>query len=132
MRGKKFLKSAGSLYTPPNQLAYDTSDTPGICWSCWRHEYGSGNMKETDCRVIILFSPDDSTPADQAVTIVRMKPNDITAMDTPRIVSSVRSLCRSVFFSTSLMMNMESLRWSVRPCQGASACAPSPPHADRV
>ena len=37
-------------------------------------------MNETDWRVIIRFAADASTPAYHAVTIVRIKPNAMTAM----------------------------------------------------
>ena len=68
-------------------------------------------MNDTEWRVIIRLDAEASTPADQAVTIVRMNPNDITATAIPKIVSSVLSLWRSPFFRTSLMMNMRRPRW---------------------
>src|SRR5205823_13380360 len=71
-RGQKFLKSLGSPYTPPSQLAQETAVTPGARTICWRYGAGNGKMNDTLCRVIIRFSADAATPAFQAPTIVRI------------------------------------------------------------
>src|SRR5256886_8766617 len=101
-RGQKFLKSLGSPYTPPNQLAQETAVTPGARTICWRYGAGSGKMNDTLCRVIIRFSADAATPAFQAPTIVRIRPNAITAVAMPSMVSTVRRRCRNRFLRTIL------------------------------
>src|SRR5438034_11102191 len=75
-RGQKFLKSLGSPYTPPNQLAHDTAVTPGTRAICWRYGSGTGKMNDTLCRVIIRFAADPATPAFHAPTMVRIRPKD--------------------------------------------------------
>src|SRR6266566_4951620 len=59
-------------------------------------------MNETLCRVIIRFAAEAATPAFQAPTIVRIKPNAITAVAIPSIVRTVRSRCRNRFLRTIL------------------------------
>src|SRR6266550_4346149 len=95
MRGQKFLKSLGSgPYTPPNQLAHDTVVTPGTRSISARSAVGSGKMNDTRCRTIMRLAEEPATPAFQAPTMVRSRPNAITAVAIPRIVRVVRSLWR--------------------------------------
>src|SRR6266576_1992982 len=95
MRGQKFLKSLGSgPYTPPNQLAHDTVVTPGTRSISARSAVGSGKMNDTRCRTIMRLAEEPATPAFQAPTMVRSRPNAITAVAIPRIVRIVRSLWR--------------------------------------
>src|SRR5467141_2218235 len=101
-RGQKFLKSLGSPYTPPNQLAHETAATPGIRAICWRYGSGTGKMNDTLWCVIIRFSAEAATPAFHAPTIGRIRPNAITAVAIPSIVRIVRSRCRNRFLRTIL------------------------------
>src|SRR5207247_8310545 len=101
-RGQKFLKSLGSPYTPPNQFAHDTAVTPGTRRICWRYGSGTGKMKETLWCVIMRFAADAATPAFHAPTMVRIRPNAMTAVAIPSIVSTVRSRCRNTFLRTIL------------------------------
>src|SRR6266496_770070 len=102
IRGQKFLKSLGSPYTPPNQFAHDTAGTPGTRRICWRYGSGTGKMKETLWCVIMRFAADAATPAFHAPTMVRIRPNAMTAVAIPSIVSTVRSRCRNTFLRTIL------------------------------
>src|SRR2546423_4055081 len=101
-RGQKFLKSLGSPYTPPNQLAHETAVTPGIRAICWRYGSGTGKMNDTLCRVILRFAADPATPAFHAPTMVRIRPKAITAVAMPSIVSTVRRRCRNRFLGRIL------------------------------
>src|SRR2546427_4483670 len=101
-RGQKFLKSLGSPYTPPNQFAHDTAVTPGTRRICWRYGSGTGKMKETLWCVIMRFAADAATPAFHAPTMVRIRPNAMTAVAIPSIVSTMRSRCRNTFLRTIL------------------------------
>src|SRR5207247_3210239 len=92
-RGQKFLKSLGSPYTPPNQLAHETAVTPGTRAICWRYGSGTGKMNDTLCRVIIRFAADPATPAFHAHTMVRIRPNAIPVVALPRIVRAVGRRC---------------------------------------
>src|SRR5437879_12298768 len=58
-------------------------------------------MNDTLCRVIMRFADEAATPAFQAPTIVRIRPNAITAVAIPSIVSAVRRRCRDRFLKTS-------------------------------
>src|SRR5207247_9722480 len=62
----------------------------------------TGKMKETLWCVIMRFAADAATPAFHAPTIVRIRPNAMTAVAMPSIVSTVRSRCRNTFLRTIL------------------------------
>src|SRR5437867_4758218 len=126
-RGQKFLKSLGSPYTPPNQLAHETAVTPGTRAICWRYGSGTGKMNDTLCRVIIRFAADPATPAFHAPTMVRIRPNAITAVAMPSIVSTVRRRCRNRFLRTilssftpapSLQLALVEVAHGMRPLDG--------------
>src|SRR5882762_3401120 len=102
-RGQKFLKSLGSPYTPPNQFAHDTAATPGTRAIACRYGSGTGKMNDTLLCVIMRFAAEAATPAFHAPTIVRIRPNAITAVAIPSIVSAVRSRCRNTFLKTILI-----------------------------
>src|SRR5256885_12373700 len=59
-------------------------------------------MKETLWCVIMRFAADAATPAFHAPTMVRIRPNAMTAVAIPSIVSTVRSRCRNTFLRTIL------------------------------
>src|SRR5256712_4806821 len=75
-----------------------TPGTPAI--SC-RYGRGIGKISDTRWRVIMRLAAAPVTPAFQAPTIVRMRPNAITAVAIPRIVSAVRRRCRKRFLKAS-------------------------------
>src|SRR6266702_4382535 len=58
-------------------------------------------MSDTRWRVIMRFAAAPVTPAFQAPTIVRIRPNAITAVAIPTMVSAVRRRCRKRFLKTS-------------------------------
>src|ERR1041384_2885651 len=59
-------------------------------------------MRETRWRVIMRLEAAAATPAFHAPTIVRIRPNAITAAAIPSTVSAVRSRCRPTFLSPIL------------------------------
>src|SRR5207244_13143626 len=56
---------------------------------------------DTRWRVIMRLAAAPVTPAFQAPTIVRIRPNAITAVAIPTMVSAVRRRCRNRFLNTS-------------------------------
>src|SRR6266566_2945439 len=126
-RGQKFLKSLRSPYTPPNQLAHATAVTPGTLAISSRYGSGSGKMRETRWRVIMRLVAAPATPAFHAPTIVRIRPNAITAVAIPSTVSAARSRCRTTFLRTilrsftpapSLQLALVEVPHQVRPLRG--------------
>src|SRR6266567_6902457 len=126
-RGQKFLKSLGSgPYTPPNQLAHDTVVTPGTRSISARSAVGSGKMNDTRWRTIMRLAEEPATPAFQAPTMVRSRPNAITAVAIPRIVRVVRSLWRKalrkmidrIFMRPLLQLALVEVAHRVRPLGG--------------
>src|SRR5512143_1610844 len=61
-------------------------------------------MMEVALRVTRRLAEEASTPEYQALIKVRRSPKDRMAMVTPRMVRSVRSLCRKAFLRRSLRM----------------------------
>src|SRR5205809_5422545 len=59
-------------------------------------------MKHQLWCVIMQFAAQADTPAFHAPTIVRIRPNAMTAVAIPSIVSTVRSRCRNTFLRTIL------------------------------
>src|SRR6185295_18666563 len=84
-------------------------------------------MNDTLCRVIMRFAAEAATPAFHAPTMVRMRPNAITAVAIPSIVRIVRSGCRNRFLRTiltsftgapSLQLALVEVAADVRPLGG--------------
>src|SRR2546427_12887977 len=75
--------------------------TPGTLAISFRYGRGIGKISDTRWRVIIRLAAAPVTPAFQAPTIVRIRPNAMTAVAIPRIVSAVRRRCRNRFLRTS-------------------------------
>src|SRR5207247_11101514 len=69
---------------------------------CWWDGIGTGKMEDTLWGVIMRFAAEAATPAFHARTIVRIRPNAMTAVAIPSIVSTVRSRCRNTFLRTIL------------------------------
>src|ERR1044071_3880553 len=81
-------------------------------------------MRETRWRVIMRLVAAAATPAFHVPTIVRIRPNAITAVAIPSTVSAVRSRCRTTFLSTilrsftptaSLQLALVEVPYQVRP-----------------
>src|SRR5213082_3483626 len=96
----------------PNQFAHDTPVTPGTRRIFSAYVSGSENTSDTELRVTSRADELAFAPAYHASTIVRSNPNAVIATTMPTIVSVVRSLWRSAFFSTSSATYMTFLRGS--------------------
>src|SRR5213596_4053323 len=75
--------------------------TPGTPAISFRYGRGIGKISDTRWRVIMRFAAAPVTPAFHAPTIVRIRPNAITAVAIPTMVSAVRRRCRKRFLKTS-------------------------------
>src|SRR5665647_430620 len=101
--GKKFFSV---MYTPPNQLAYETAPTP----STWRmrSRYASGRENTSDTAFLLISRADEDafTPAYQALTTVWRRPNARMATVIPKTVRNVRKRCRKALRERSLRRNI--------------------------